>query len=273
MNRTKQLANHLENDEVMHAAHKDWDLLNSFKAEIGIARASSCATKQWCYQPQGLFSIFDPGVWLSKTKNKPLCPLYVPDRGWNGTPVKHGTIWDQWWTSGRRTEHLQQNLEIHSLRKQLHQCGPRRACHWVVATTCKNMGCFWSCWTLLNSSYGCGSFILCCSKFPSRCSVSLQSFDLLVLPWILEQPQWLQNFLLQLLQNHLMALFIWSFFVHCFDSWCYSLVLTFGHNTNTPQTRLKHASNTLQFTIYARMLQPPKIGIGATWLKPVRAEV
>lgn len=29
-----------------------------------------------------------------------------------------------------------------------------------VATTCKNMGCFWSCWTLLNFSYGCGSFIL-----------------------------------------------------------------------------------------------------------------
>lgn len=29
----------------------------------------------------------------------------------------------------------------------------------------------------------------------------------------------------------------------------------------------------LRFTIYARMLQPPQIGIGATWLKPLRAEV
>lgn len=135
-----------------------------------------------------------------------------------------------------------------------------------VATTCKNMGCFWSCWTVLNSSYGCGSFILCCSKFPSRCSVSLQSFDLLVLPWILEQPQWLQNFLLQLLQNHLMALFIWSFF-------CSLLRFLMLQSRAHFRTQYKHASNTLQFTIYARMLQPPKIGIGATWLKPVRAEV
>ena len=116
---------------------------------------------------------------------------------WN--MVKHGT------SGCRRTEHLQQNLEIHSLLKQLHQCGPRRDCHWVVATTCN----------LLNSSCDCGSLILCCSTFPSRSSVSLQSFDLLVFPWILKRTQWL----------------------------------------------------------YARMLLPPKIGIGATWFKLVREEV
>ena len=111
-----------------------------------------------------------------------------------------------------------------------------------VATTCKNMGCFWSCWTVLNSSYGCGSL-----------SFAVQSFQVVVLFLFKALTCWSSPGFWNSLSgcrtfcSNFFKIIWWLcsfevFFVHCFDSWCYSLVLTFGLNTNTLQTRFNSQS-------------------------------